>query len=329
MLTPRENAMAIYEGRQPDYYGDFIDAITYIKDPAWLADRVPQDGRIHTDSWETEFIFLPGSPGKHPHERPGGSVINDIENWEEQLVVPDIDSFDWSSAIEQAVRIDRNERLVGVFNTAGLFERSHHLMGFEDALVNYLIHEEEVMGILEARANFKIEYITRIAAEIHPDILFFQDDWGSKTNVFLRPDLWRRMIKPLHTKIVQAAHENGMIFMHHADCYCMPLVKDMVDMGIDVWQGVIPQNDIVEVQRIVEGKLAMTGGIDGALIDVEGAGEDEIRKEVRRAIDTYCPGGRFFPGITSGKLIHDRNQGIYKDEMTKYGRRWALDHPIS
>ena len=67
----------------------------------------------------------------------------------------------------------------------------------------------------------------------------------------------------------------------------------MVEIGVDIWQGVIPQNDIVEIQRITEGKLAMVGGIDGPKIDIENITEEQIRQEVRRAIDTYCPAGGF------------------------------------
>ncbi len=217
---------------------------------------------------------------------------------------------------------------VACFSTGGIFERSHHLMGFEEALVNYMIYEDEMAELLRTIADFKIAYIHKAAEELSPDVLFFQDDWGSKTNLLLPPDIWRRLIKPLHKEIVDAAHEHGMLFIHHSDCYGQPLVEDMVEMGIDVWQGVIPQNDIVEIQRITQGKLAMEGGIDGPKIDLEGLDEELIRAEVRRALGEYCPAGRFFPGIPNGQCFVERNNLIVADELLKYGRQWALDHPI-
>ena len=117
--------------------------------------------------------------------------------------------------------------------------------------------------------------------------------------------------------------------MHHADCFCQPLVEDMVEIGIDTWQGAIPQNDIVEIQRITKGRLAMVGGVDGPKIDVENITEEEIRQEVRRAIDTYCPGGRFFPGIANGICFREWNNQIYMDELYAYGEAWAKQHPIA
>ncbi len=61
MLTPRENAMAIYNGQQPDYYGDLMDAIQLLPDPILTASRTPQDGLEHKDLWGTTYIFKPGS----------------------------------------------------------------------------------------------------------------------------------------------------------------------------------------------------------------------------------------------------------------------------
>jgi hypothetical protein len=119
------------------------------------------------------------------------------------------------------------------------------------------------------------------------------------------------------------------MFVHHADCICEPIVDDMVEMGIDVWQGVIPQNDIVKIQKVTEGRLAMNGGIDGPAIDIENITEEEIRAEVRRAIDAYCPAGRFYPPIPISRCFRQWNNEIYLDELRSYGREWARKHPVT
>ena len=129
-------------------------------------------------------------------------------------------------------------------------------------------------------------------------------------------------------EIADAIHECGMIYMHHADCICQPLVEDMVEIGVDIWQGVIPQNDIVEIQRITHNQLAMVGGIDGPKLDVEDITEEEIRAHVRHAIDTYCAAGRFFPSIPNGVCFREWNDRIVKDELKKYGREYVRQHPV-
>ncbi len=327
-MNLRENAMAIYNGEQPDFYGDLMDAIELIPDPVLLGDMPPQDGKEHKDSWGTVYIFPEGAPGPHPCVNDSNAVIKDIEKWEEQLKVPSLDHLDWTLALQVAEQVDRTEKLVGFMFAGGLFERTHHLMGMENALVNYLEYPEEMAGLLRAIADYKIQYIKMVAEKIHPDIIFYHDDWGSKQNVFLPPSVWRELIKPLQKEIADVIHECGMIYMHHADCICEPIVTDMVEIGIDIWQGVIAQNNIPLIQKITEGKLAMVGGIDAPKIDLEGVSEEAIRGEVRRAIDTYCPGGRFFPGIPNGVCYVEWNNQIAKDELAKYGRQYAQEHPI-
>ena len=72
----------------------------------------------------------------------------------------------------------------------------------------------------------------------------------------------------------------------------------------------------------------MVGGVDGPKIDVENISDEDVRAEVRRAIDTYCPGGRFYPSIPNGVCFLRRNNELYRDELEKYGREFAQKHPI-
>lgn len=327
-MNPRQNMEAILEGKQPDYYGNFFDAVKIVSDPIRMADVCPADGKEHKDSWGTVCVRFPDAPGKHPHITPDNAVITDIEHWREQLVVPPVEGLDWSQAKAEADSVDRNAGYVMFWSAQGLFERSHFLMGMEEAFIDYLEYPEEMSEMLRAIADFKIAAIKEAYQQIHPDIVYFHDDWGSKQNLFLPPDVWREIIKPLHAEIVKTTHDLGMMFIHHADCICEPLVEDMIEMGIDAWQGVIPQNDIVGIQKRTGNKMAMIGGIDSAAIDTEGATEEEIRGEVRRCIDEYCPQGRFFPALTS-HLFHKRNSEIALDELKTYGREWARMHPIA
>lgn len=330
--TKRGNAEAILNRKQPDCYFDFMDSMAFAPDPIFLMDVIQADGNKYLDSWGTEFVWPEDAPGQHPTGDPETLVIKDIEDWQSGLVVPSLENLDWSVAKEAAAQVDHSESYLACFSAGGLFERSHHLMSFEEGLVNYLMYEEEMKELLKVIADFKIDYIKTVAREIKPDAIFYQDDWGSKTNVFLPPEVWRRTIKPFTKEIIDAAHEAGMLFVLHCDCYAEPLAPDMVEIGVDIWQGAIPQNDIVKIQQVTNGPngpLPMIGGIDGPKIDIENITEEEIRAEVRRAFDEYCPAGRFFPGIANGKCFREWNDAIFRDEEARYGRQYALDHPVA
>ena len=323
MLTPRENMMAIFNGERPDYVGDFMAATRMPPDPVYAADQGPHDGTEYKDSWGTVKVFPVEAPGAHPHITPENVVIKDILDWRESVVFPPIEDLDWSPAVEYANSIDRNEYFVTFRSSPGLFERTHFLMGMEDAFCAYLEEPEEMEELLTAIADWKIRSIVHAAKLFHPDAIFYQDDWGSKQNLFLPPTVWRELIKPQQQRISDVIHECGMLYVHHSDCYCQPIVEDMVEIGIDIWQGVIPENDIVAIQEITQGKLAMIGGIDVPGIDIEGMPEETIRAEVRRAIDTYCERGRFYPGMPAGACYIPRNNEIANDELIKYGKAYV------
>lgn len=327
--TLRENAQRIFEGKQPDYYFDFMDTLVFVPDPDFVGNLPDQDGEEHKDRWGVTRVWLPGAPGAHPHITDENKVIKDIENWRDEVVFPPIEGLDWGPAIEVAESTNRKGYNVALFMAGGLFEMSHFLMGMEDAFCNYMEEPEIMEELLTAIAEWKMAYMEEAAKHIKIDVVFFQDDWGSKQNLFLPPSTWREMIKPLHTKIVAKAHELGWLFVHHADCICEPIAPDMVDMGIDIWQGVIAQNDIVAVQKATEGKLAMIGGIDGPKVDVDTVTDEEARAEVRRAVDTYCAAGRFYPGIPNGACFIERIDKAVKDELHNYGIQYAKEHPIA
>ena len=94
----------------------------------------------------------------------------------------------------------------------------------------------------------------------------------------------------------------------------------MADIGVDIWQGVLPSNDIVGLTERLNGRMALMGGWDSA-VDREDATEEEIRRETRRACDEYGHLKMFIPSITYGDpfgTIYPKTKGIVVDEVNRY-----------
>ena len=334
MLTPKENFLETLkkDGKPDRLVNQYQPFVPIMNDPLQKFTRGNRvRGKTSVDRWGTEILFPEDAPGPMPHVTEANKVCPDVTRWQESVKVPDLIancSDGWEDALSAASQVDRSEKLVLGFMGTGIFEQSHFLMGFEDALMNLLLEPESMQELVDAIAEYRFRYAKLLVDNLHPDIILSHDDWGSKQNVFLPPRVWRQIIKPLQKEIADTIHDCGMIYMHHADCICQPIVTDMVEIGVDIWQGTIAQNDIVEIQRVTEGKLAMVGGIDGPKVDIENITEEEIRAEVRRAIDTYCPGGRFYPSIPNGICFREWNNSIVMDELHSYGRKYAQEHPV-
>ena len=207
------------------------------------------------------------------------------------------------------------------FMGTGIFEQCHFLMGFEDTLMNFLLEPEYMHELVDAVAEYRFQYTKLLVDNLKPDVILSHDDWGSKRSLFMQPDIWREFFKEHYRRIYGYMKEHGVIILHHADSFCEPIVEDMVDVGIDVWQGVLPENDIVRLQKELDGRMVLMGGID-ATIDRKDATDEEIRADVRRACSTYGPGGHYIPCMTYGLAgtIYPKTDEIIADEIERYNR---------
>ena len=89
----------------------------------------------------------------------------------------------------------------------------------------------------------------------------------------------------------------------------------MIEMGIDIWQGVMTTNDIPGMIAKYGGQISFMGGINSATIDHAGWTPEEIESEVRRAC---TENGKlyFIPGASQGGAM-STFPGVYEctDQM--------------
>ncbi len=292
-----------------------------IWDPVTMMDAAFM-GESYIDLWGATWRHLPTDPGAIPMVTQENKVIKDLEHWRDYVKFPDFDSLDWSAAMGMLSVVDRETTLVMVPSFYGPFERAHALMPFEEVLCGMYEEPELMYDLFGALTDWKIKALGLVIDQIKPDIIHSHDDWGSKSSLFMSPDVFRKLLKPHYTRLYAYIKSRGVLVQHHADCYCQGLECDMVDMGIDMWQGVIPTNDIPLIQKNTQGKLLLLGGLNQTLIDHAGVTEDVVRGEVRRAIDTYAPGGAFLPCIASITCINAWVTDVVIDECNKYGSEW-------
>lgn len=261
-----------------------------------------QPGKTVVDGWGVSHFWGENEPGVMPIINDETKAIKDICNWKRDIKSPDITgaTLDWSQALEMQKQACDSGKLSMTLMATGLFEQAHYLMGFEDTLMNLLVEPEAMHELLDYITEYKLNYCRLVVENLKPDVVLWHDDWGSKSNLFMSADTWREFFKPRYMKIYSYLKENGIIILHHADSVCELIIDDMMEIGIDIWQGVLPQNDIPAIQKKTKGKMLLMGGVDAAVVDHKEFDEEVIRAEVRRACDEYVPGGGFIPCLTYG-----------------------------
>lgn len=254
------------------------------------------------------------------------------EEWGTTCKKPNTDfpEEQWKEAEDAADAIRaKGGRLVGVLIATGLFEQLHFLMGFEDTPLNLIMEPDSVHELLDYIMEYRMSMAEELIRHLKPDVVLSHDDWGAKDRLFMDPDTFREFFKDRHEKLYAHIKEVGkevgkdIVVIHHADSHCAEIIDDMADMHIDIWQGVLPSDDVPTLQRHLMGKKSyLMGGIDAGIVDNPFSTEEEVRAEVRRAIHDSegLPG--FIPCITYG-LPESIRPGIYEmitDEIAAYNK---------
>ena len=336
MSTMRERFLRRMRNDNPDWLGDPWECFAWPPGPRGLGPMIgvpqgslggdpPTVGAYYKNFMGVTYFRGADDPGATPYITEENKVVKNLENWRQELSLPSwsrVTEEDFASLERSLSQMDRENYLVMGMTAPGMFEFSHLVMGFEDSLVSYLTQPELMNEMLEYYTDWKLEQAKLICDRIRPDVIHSHDDWGSKRALFMHPDTWRQCIKPHFKRLYGYYKSRGVLIQHHSDCVNHEIAEDMVELGIDMWQGVIPQNNIKGVVERTGGKLCIMGGIDMQVVDLPNVPEQVIRNEVRRAIDEYASLGVFIPCIANVRAIYPRTHEILCDEMNNYGAEW-------
>ena len=279
-------------------------------------------GTTCKDRWGTTILFPEDAPGAMPHITEDTKVCPDILHWRDYVHAPDLlanCSEGWERTIQAAEAARAKGKLATILMGTGIFEQCHFLMGFEDTLTNLYEHPQEMHELIEYITEYRLAYVKLVIEKVHPDVILSHDDWGTKDALFMKPEMWREFFKEPYRRFYGYIRSQGVIAVHHADSYLVPIIEDMVELGIQAWQGVLPENDIPALQQQLKGRMVLMGGI-GAAIDRADATEEEIRAYVDDVLTANCPGGHFIPCITYGApgTVFSHVDPIINSEIDRY-----------
>ena len=251
-------------------------------------------------------------------------VIDDwakLDEFIEKLPDPETDpQFD--EAIRQAEEIRRqgSYMLFGWWNL--FFERPWSLRGMETLLADYHLEPENVHRLHSALCDQYCRYLRRAIRDIRPDGFWTSDDLGHQTQLMMRPETFRELIKPYYARVGDVCKEAGVHFWLHSCGENTPILGDLADAGVNVFhpvqKGVM---DDVAVAREYGDRMTFLVGFDVQHI-LQEADPAGVRKEVRFLVDTFDrpEGGMCIAagnGIVRGTPFE--NIAAFLDEAVSYG----------
>lgn len=248
-------------------------------------------------------------------------MFDDMDEWKEKVHFPPLDYMpmdDIFAGMMHTFGADPENDCISCLLLSGTFERMNQIIGFENALCAFYEYPDEVHEFFEAMCEYKLKCIDIAYEKCHPQIIQMHDDWGTNSNMFFSPEIWREYIKPCEKRYADRIHELGMIYMHHSCGYIQQIIPDLVEIGVDAINPVMVCNDVDYIMENYGDKITIVGGLDGQLMDKPDTTEEEIRTEIRTKMDKYVNAGRYLPFYIPNT---ERAFNIYVDEVNKYGRQ--------
>ncbi len=171
-----------------------------------------------------------------------------------------------------------------------LFERAWTLRGMENLLIDFIEHPDFVGELFNAVAEYNIAQVDR-ALEYDIDAVYFGDDWGQQRGLIMGPELWRRRILPILSRMYGRVKAAGKHVMIHSCGDVDELFDDLVKIGLDCFNPFQPE--VMDVHRLLpayRSRLSFHGGLSTQRLLPYGRPE-EVRRETERLLDLGAAGG--------------------------------------
>ncbi len=327
MLTGKENLKEVMKkDGHPDRFVNQYDFLNVLfPDLYYMGDYPLSPGNEGYDQFGVFWRYPEGQMGAFPVHDDEHRLLKDITKWREVIdhkpIIPEAPEY-WGMLKGMAAGTDRENQYVCALQTQGIFERLHALMGMEDAMANFYEEPDIMHELIDFLVEVEIDFARTMIERVGIEAVLHHDDWGSLKSSFLSPDMFDEFITPAYKKIYGYYHENNVLIVHHNDAYSANLVPSMIEMGMDIWQGPTPTNNIPELIEKYGGQITFMGEIETKVCDLPDWTPEIIAQEVERAC-RKCGTHSFIPCQTSGvpgssfpgvyQEIHDQIERMSKE----------------
>ena len=177
-----------------------------------------------------------------------------------------------------------------------IFEMSWHLVGLEKFMMDMAMGEAYVGALLDRVMEFSIAIGKQLVA-LGVDGIWVGDDFGAQNGMMISPNMWRQTFKPRHAEVFQELQTANpeLIIMYHTDGAVSPILEDLIEIGVDVFNPVqpnVPGHEPEVLKSQLGDRLSFWGAIDQQHLLPTGTPE-EIEADVAEKIRVLGAGGGY------------------------------------
>ncbi len=259
---------------------------SYFFDEYQIGWRMPKDGGMYYDMFN--------------HPLAGPKTEEDIEIYE----LPDpLDPTRFAGLREAAYRVLNEEKRALIIGniSAGIFELMTWTRGYQDAYADWAGNPGLAKKLLVKFMDMQMAYWEKMfdtMSGIPIDVVQMADDIAGQNGLLISPRSYRNLLKPLHKELFDYIHtKSGAKIFFHSCGSIRSLIPDLIEIGVDILNPVqvnAARMDSAELKREFGKDITFWGGgVDTQTAFDENHTPDEVRRDVRKRLEDFMPGGGF------------------------------------
>ncbi len=209
---------------------------------------------------------------------------------------------------------------------AGVFESAWMRRGFNKLIEDMYMRPNLAEAVLDKVTEQLIEFYGMIMDEVgdYATMVGTGDDLGAQTTALIKPEVYRKFIKPRHKKLFDFIHKKTKAKQYYHSCGRIDvLIPDLIEVGVEVLNPVQPECEGMDLATLKDkygDKLTFCGGIGSQSILPRGNVED-VENEVKRAIKAGASDGGYIvaPGHMIQPDVPPWNIEALYSSVIKYG----------
>lgn len=171
-----------------------------------------------------------------------------------------------------------------------LFERAWSLRGMVEFMLDMGRDPVYAGELLDRITTIQLVLIRRFIA-LGVDGAYFGDDYGAQANMMISPKMWRNLLKPRLARLFAPFREAGLPVMMHSDGHIEPILPELVEIGLTVYNPVQPEvTEFTWLRDTFGDRLAYYGGVSTQSTLPFGKPHD-VREAVAKAARELAPNG--------------------------------------
>jgi uroporphyrinogen decarboxylase len=218
----------------------------------------------------------------------------------------------------KAKQADRAANFVSGSHRETLWERAYNLVGMDRLMMAFYDSPEAVREILRRVMDFQLG-VAQHYLKAGIEMAGLGDDLGTQSGLLLSPEILQEFLVPEYRRLFALYREHGVLIGFHSCGHIAPILEMFMDLGVNVLNPVqATANDLDEVRRRTQGRMALQGGVSSAVV-VAGPPE-RIREEVRLRIRQLGREGGYFCGPDQGMPWPEEHIRALREAVEEFGR---------